>query len=101
MELTWTVGKRRPVVVNVAYEMAAAIALDLGALPLDSPVIEGLEEWSELVLLLEPELGGVDRRKGKSALVSGLEVEIRREEMTGTQIQISSALCTAVDGSHC
>lgn len=101
MVLTWTVGKRRPIVVNITDEMATGIALELGPFALDSPIVEGLEEWSELVLFLEPELGGVDEGKGKGALVSGLEIEIRREEMSGIQIQICSAFCTGIDGSHC
>lgn len=101
MVLTWTIGKRRPIVVNVADETSTCIALDLGAFPLDSPIVDGLEERSELVLLLEPEFRGVDQRKRKGALVAGLEVEIRREEMSGIQFQICSAFSTGIDGSHC
>lgn len=78
MELTGTVSKRRTIVVNIAQESAASVALDLGPLPLDSPVIKGLKKWPDLVLLLEPELGGVHGREGESALIARLEVEANR-----------------------
>lgn len=61
MKLTGTIGKRRTIVVDITNETVTAIALDLSSLPLDSPVVEGLEEGTDLVLLLELELGGVHR----------------------------------------
>lgn len=76
VKLAGTISKRRAVVIHITNQRATAIALDLGPLPLDSPVIKGLKERSDLVLLLESELGGVDYGKGGRALVSGLKVEI-------------------------
>lgn len=95
-----TVRERRTIVVNVANKTPTATALDLGPLPLDSPVVDGLEEGPDLVLLLEPEVGGIDPREGKRALVPGLEVELRREEMGRAEIEIGPALRAAVDRSH-
>lgn len=101
VELTWTIGKRRAIIVNIADKMPTGGALELGPFTLDSPIVESLEEWTELVLFLETELGGVDEWKRKGSLVSGLEIEIRREEMTGIEIEICSAFWTGIDGSHC
>jgi hypothetical protein len=65
---------------DTVRERRTIAALDLGPLPLDPPVVDGLEEGLDLVLL-EPKLGGVDPREGKRALVPGLEVELQWEEM--------------------
>lgn len=72
--------------------MAAGVALDAGALPLDAPIVDGLEEGADLVLLGESELGVVHPGEGERALVPGLEVGVRREEVGGAQIQVRSAL---------
>lgn len=102
VELTGAVGERRAIVVDMANEAAAGVADDPGPLPLDAPVVEGLEEGLDLVLLLEPKLGGVDGGEGQGALVAGLEVEPSWEEVVGAQVQVRSALLAAVDsGSHC
>jgi hypothetical protein len=100
VELAGTVRERRTVVVNVPNKTPTAAALDLGPLPLDPPVVDGLEEGLDLVLLLEPELGGVDPREGKRALVPSLEVELRWEEMGRAEIEVGLALLTAVDRGH-
>lgn len=83
MKLTRAVGERRAIIVNVTHKSTTAIAYNLGPLSLNSPVIKSLKERSDLVLLLEPELGGVDRREGERAFVPCLEVEIRRVETSG------------------
>lgn len=59
----------------MADEAPAGVADDPGPLSLDAPVVKGLEERSDLVFLLETELGGVDGGEGKGALVPGLEVD--------------------------
>lgn len=59
MELTGTVRERRTIVVHVTDKTPAVVALDLSPLPLDPPVVDGLEKGYKLVLLLEPDLGGV------------------------------------------
>lgn len=100
VELTGAVCERRTVVVDVANKTAAAIAFDLGPLPLDPPVIDGLEEGSDLVLLLESKFGVVDTREGKRTLVAGLKVEVRWEEMHCAKVEVGPALRAAVDGSH-
>lgn len=97
MELTGTVGERRTIIVDVANETATAIALDLGPLPLDSPVIQGLEKGPDLVLFLESELSGVDACEGEGAFVAGVEVEVRWEEVGGVEVEVGSAFPTAVD----
>ena len=76
------------------------MALHLGPLALDSLVIKGFEEGSDLVLFLELELGGVDGGEREGALVAGLEAEIRREEVGGVEVEVRSALRAAVDRSH-
>lgn len=82
VELTGTVGHRSAVVVDVPEQMATVIALDLGPLPLDSPVVDRLEERPDLVLLLEPELGGVAHGgERQRSFVAGLEVEVRRVQI--------------------
>lgn len=79
MKLAGAVGHRGAVVVDVPDETSAAVAVDLGPLPLYPPVVQGLEERSDFVLFLELELGVVDGRERERAFVSGLEVEVRRE----------------------
>lgn len=100
VELTRAAHHRGPVVVDVADEAAAGVADDLGPLPLDAPVVEGLEEGPDLVLLLEPELGGVDGGEGDGVLVPGLEVEVRRIEVVGTEVEVGPALLARVDRRH-
>lgn len=97
VKLAGTVSHGGPIVVDVADEPPAAVALDLRPRPLDPPVVSGLEERPDLVLLLEPELGGVDRRKRHRSLVSGLEEEVRRVEVRCGKVQVGSALRTSVD----
>ena len=97
VELAGTGCERRTIVVNVANKTPTAAALDLGPLPLDPPVVDGLEEGPDLVLLLEPELRGVDPREGKRALVPGLEVELRWKQMGRAEIEVGLALRAAVD----
>lgn len=100
VKLTGTIGKRWTIVIDVAKETVTGVALDLGPLPLDSPVVDGFEEGAKLVLLLELELGGVRDGEGDGALVAGFEVEVWRVGMSGVKIQVGSALRTAVHGGH-
>lgn len=100
VELPGAVRHRGPVVVDVADDAAAGVADDLGPLPLDAPVVEGLEEGPDLVLLLEPELGGVDGGEGEGVLVPGLEVEVRRVELVGAEVEVGPALLADVDRRH-
>lgn len=100
MKLTGTIGKRWTIVIDVAKETVTGVALDLGPLPLDSPVVDGFEEGAKLVLLLELELGGVRDGEGDGALVAGFDVEVRRVRINGVQIQVGAAVRTAVHGSH-
>lgn len=86
MELTRAIRLRRTIIVNITQESATAITYNLGSLPLNSPIIQGLEKGSDLVLFLEPEFGGVDERERKGSFVAGLEVEIRREEVVGVEV---------------
>jgi len=58
-ELPGALHDRRPVVVDVAEEVAAGVAADARALPLDAPVVEGLEEGADAVL-------GRNRRRDSS-----------------------------------
>ena len=100
VKLPGTVGHRRTVVVDVADEAAIAVALDLRPVAMDSPVVDGLEERLELVLLLEAELGlgaGGEGGERESAFVAGLEVEVRREEVGGAEAEVGPALAAAVD----
>lgn len=99
-ELSDAGGQRRAVVVDVADELPAAIAHDLGAFPLNPPVVDGLEKGADFVLLLESELGGIDGGEGGGILVAGLEVEVRREEIGRLEIEIGAALSAAVDRRH-
>jgi hypothetical protein len=92
VELADTVRERRTItVINVPNKTPKATALDLCPLPLDPPVVDGLEEGLDLVLL-EPELGGVDPQEGKRALVPSHEVELQWEEMGQTEIEVCPAL---------
>lgn len=75
----------------------ASVALDLGPRPLNPPIVSGLEERPDLVLLLEPELGGVDPRKRQRSLVAGLEEDVRRVQIGRAQVQVRSALRARVD----
>ncbi|KAK4778095.1 hypothetical protein SAY87_018282 [Trapa incisa] len=101
VELARAVGDRRPVVVDVADETAAGVADNLRPLPLDSPIVECLEERPDLVLLLESELGGVDGREGEGSLVPRLEVDFSWEEVVRAEVQVHPALLAAIDrGSH-
>lgn len=97
MELTGASGEGWAIVVHVANEVAAVDAEDLGALALDAPVVDGLEEGHDLVLLLETNLGGVHRGEGERALVPGLEVEVGREEGSCLEVEVGSALGAGVD----
>ncbi|CAH9098483.1 unnamed protein product [Cuscuta epithymum] len=100
MKLTRAVSHGRAVVVDMADEHPAANALDPGPLPLDAPVIQGLEEGFDLILLLEAEFGRIDGGEGEGAFVSGLKVEIRWEELSCVEVEIGFALFAAVDGRH-
>lgn len=101
MKLTRSINKRWTIVVDIANETTTAIALDLGSLPLNAPVVEGLEEGSNLVLFLEGELGGIDGGEGEGTLVASLEVEIRGESVGGVEVEVGSAFGAAIDGTHC
>ncbi|KAE8655942.1 hypothetical protein F3Y22_tig00117012pilonHSYRG00019 [Hibiscus syriacus] len=79
MPLTETICERRAIIINMTHKFPATITLDLGSVPVGSPVINGLEERPELVLFLEVEVGLIDHGERKGALVSRLEVEIWRE----------------------
>lgn len=99
-ELADSISQRRAVVVDVARELPAAIALDLGAFPLNPPVIERLEKGSDFVFLLESELGRIHGGEGEGVLVARLEVEVRREEVRGLEVEIGAALSAAVYRRH-
>lgn len=86
MELARTISQWRTIVIDVAHKTATAIALDLGPLPLDPPVIDGLKEGHDLIFLLKSELGFVDLGERDGALVASLEIVTRRIERKGTQI---------------
>lgn len=73
-ELAGALHGRRTVVVDVAKQVAAGVAADARALPLDAPVVEGLEEGADAVLGREPQARLVHPREGQRALVPGLEV---------------------------
>lgn len=79
--------------------MAAGGAVHAGAAALDTPIVDGLEERLDLVLLGEIELGGVDPGEGEGALVAGLEVSVRREEMAGGEVEVGLARPAAVGGT--
>ncbi|CAH9143142.1 unnamed protein product [Cuscuta epithymum] len=100
MKLTRAVSHGRAVVIDIAHEHPAANALDPGPLPLDAPVIQGLEEGFDLILLLEAQFGRIDGGEGEGAFVSGLKVEIRWEELSCVEVEIGFALFAAVDGRH-
>ena len=100
MELTGAVGERRTVIVDVADEAGTAVALDLGPLPLNSPVINSLEKGPDLVLFLESELSGVDGREGEGAFVTSVEDEVRGEEVVAVEVKVGAAFPAAVYCSH-
>lgn len=87
----------RPVVVDVSEEVAARVAEEAGAFALDAPVIGGLEEGLDPVLLGELEPGVVHPGEGEGALVAGLEVGVRRVEVRRAQIQICPASRTPIN----
>ena len=87
----------RAVVVDVADEAAAGVALHLRALALDAPVVDGLEERPDPVLLGELELGLVDPREGQGALVAGLEVGAGGEQVGRAQFEVGAAVGAAVN----
>lgn len=60
VKLARTVSHGRAVVVDISDELPAVDALDLGPLPLDPPVVDGLEEGDDLILFFEAEFGGID-----------------------------------------
>jgi len=91
VELVGNIRERRTIIVNVPNKTPKAAALDLGPLPLDPLVVDGLEEGLDLVLL-EQILGGVNPREGKRALVPGLEVELRWEKMGRSEIVVGPTL---------
>jgi len=103
VKLTGRIGKRWTVVVDMAKERGAVAALDLGPLPLNSPVVDGFEEGANLVLLLELELGcvyGGEGGEGDGVLVSGLKVEVRGEGVDGVEIQVGAARRAGVRRGH-
>jgi len=100
VKLTGRIGKRRTVVVDMAKERGAVAALDLGPLPLNSPVVDGFEEGANLVLLLELELGCVYGGEGDGVLVSGLKVEVRGEGVGGVEIEVGAARRAGVRRGH-
>lgn len=95
MELPRTVGQWWAIIIDVAHEMATALAHDLGPLPLEPPVIDGLKEGLDLVFLLEFELGFVDLVERESTLVASLKIVIWRIESKGAQIEVSTTFHTA------
>lgn len=86
MELARTISHGWPVIVNITDPFAATIALDLGSIPLDAPVIHCLEKGHELVFLLEAEFGRVNHGKGKSPFIACLEIEVWRVEMDCVEV---------------
>lgn len=79
------------IVVDVAKEATAGVAEDAGAPSLDTPVVDRLEEGHDPVFLGEAEPGVVDPGEGEGALISGLEVGIRRIQVRRAQVQVRSA----------
>lgn len=75
----------------MAEEAAAGVAADAGALPLDAPVVAGLEEGADPVLGREPEARLVHPREGQRALVPGLEEDARRVQVRRRQVQVRAA----------
>lgn len=100
VKLTGRIGKRWTVVVDMAKERGAGVALDLGSLPLNSPVVDGFEEGADLVLLLELELGSVYGGERDGVLVSGLKVEVRGEGVGGVKIEVGAARRAGVLRGH-
>jgi len=84
----------------MAKERGAGVAFDLGPLPLNSPVVEGFEEGTDLVLLLELEIGCVYGGEGEGVLVSGLKVEVRGEGVGGVEIEVGAANLAGVRRGH-
>ncbi|KAJ0969836.1 hypothetical protein J5N97_022713 [Dioscorea zingiberensis] len=78
--------------------MPAGAAVHAGAAALDAPVVDGLKEGLDLVLLGEVELGVVDPGEGEGAFVAGLEIGVRWKEMAGGQVKVGAARRAAVDG---
>jgi len=100
VKLTGRIGKWWTVIVDMAKERGAGVALDLGPLPLNSPVVDGFEEGAYLVLLLELELGRVYGGERDGVLVSGLKVEIRWEGIGGVEIEVGAASGAGIHRGH-
>lgn len=83
--------RRQAVLVDVAEEMAAGIAVEAGAPAQDAPVVGGLEEGLDPVLLGKAEQGVVDPREGERALVAGLERRVRGVQVGGAEVEIRAA----------
>lgn len=81
-------------------DASAGVTLDHGAVPMDSPIVEGLEKGADLVLLLESKLGRVDPGEGEGVLVTGVEVVVRREEIDGVEAEVGPALIATVNRRH-
>lgn len=89
--LAKAVHRRQAVLVDVAEEMAAGIAVEAGAPAQDAPVVGGLEEGLDPVLLGKAEQGVVDPREGERALVAGLERRVRGVQVGGAEVEIRAA----------
>jgi len=96
-KLPTTIRQRRAIIVHITKVAATAIAVDLGPLPLNTPVIEGFEKGHDLVFFLEIEFGSVDGGEGQGVLVAGLEVEVRWEELGGVEVEVCPAFAAVVD----
>lgn len=60
VKLTRSIDHRRSIIIDITQEFSTIFALNLGSFPLNTPVIKGLKERSDFVLLFKLEFIWVD-----------------------------------------
>lgn len=95
-KLSGSIIDRRAVVVDMTHKNTTRIAKQLSPFPLDSPIVSCLKEGHQLCLFLLPELALIDCAERECPFIACLEVEIRRKQVCGAQIQGSSTFSTSV-----